>query len=291
MKIEKKVFNTLRRYGFLKNVPDSIYLKCLYYYNLGKKLNLKTPKTFNEKLQWLKINDRKPFYTMLVDKYEVKKYVADIIGQEHIIPTLGVWDTFDEIDFESLPEQFVLKCTHDSGGLVLCRDKKSLDIKKAKTKIEASLNNNYYYWGREWPYKNVKPRIIAEPYLDNGNGLGLVDYKFYCFDGVPKYLYVSEGLENHSTAKISFLNMDWTFAPFGRSDYKPFEKLPIMPEKFSQMESFASKLSKDFKFIRVDLYEIEGKVFFSELTFYPCSGMMPFNPPEYDEKIGELIKI
>lgn len=272
-------------------LPDEIYIKIKYYIKFKKTLNLKKPKTFNEKIQWLKLYDRKPEYSTMVDKFEAKKYVADRIGEEFIIPNLGVWEKFDDIDFEELPEQFVLKCTHDSGGLVICRDKSKFDIVASRNKINASLKSNYFYQGREWPYKNIKPRIIAEKYMEEDSSMSLTDYKFYCFDGVPKYLYVSTGLENHATASISFLTLDWKFAPFGRSDFKPFDTIPSKPTKLHEMLEIAARLSAGNKFLRVDLYQIKNRVYFSELTFSPCGGMMPFNPPEWDEKLGKLINL
>ncbi len=432
-------------YGLFNWMPDSLYLSLIYRLKMGKKLNLRNPKSFNEKIQWLKIHDRSPLYTTMVDKYEVKKYVASIIGEKYIIPTLGVWDKFDDIDFNNLPDQFVLKCTHDSGGLVICRDKSLLDKNAAKIKIERSMKHNFFWMGREWPYKNVKPRIIAEKYMEdtstkelrdykffcfggvakcmkidfnrfiehhanyydeNGNILkfgeiicppvydadvsipktfykrktfaetlsaekpflradfydingdiyfgeltfypatglgkfepeefdlrlgewlkipqnsggyilylgdciiqfipmkkdpqsqndnlvqGLTDYKFYCFNGKPQYLYISRGLENHRTACISFLKLDWNFAEFGRSDYRSFDKLPARPKNYEEMLQLCSVLAKKAgPFIRVDLYEINDIVYFSELTFSPCSGMMPFQPNEWDDKLGSYLDL
>ena len=393
-------------------------------------------------MQWLKIHNRKPEYTTLVDKYAAKQYVADRIGSQYIIPTLGVWDHFDDIDFDVLPDQFVLKCTHDSGGLVICKDKSRLNKKAAKRKIEHCLRRKYYYAHREWPYKDVKPRIIAEKYMTNGtseelndyklmcfngkvkatfvcssrfskDGLkvtfydtnwnrlpferythpaskteivkprtynemvtlverlaqdipfiradfyeisgktyfgeltffpasgfegfhpeewdkalgdwielpessgggylivgqgyllwihsktvqskaendGLTDYKFYCFSGKPEYLYVSDHMDQHEKAHISFADMDYHQAPFGRTDYKPFDELPPVPENFGAMKVLAAQLSKDVPYLRVDFYEIDHRVFFGELTFSPCSGLMPFKPEEWDKKLGSLIKL
>lgn len=227
----------------------------------------------------------------MVDKYEVKKIVAEKIGEEYIIPTIGVWSEFEEIDFNILPSQFVLKCTHDSGGIVIVRDKNKLDIKVAKKIINQSLKTNYFWQGREWPYKNVKPRIIAEKYMEDNDVDDLIDYKFYCVDGKEKFLYVSQGMENHETARISFLKTDWQFAPFKRSDYKSFEKLPKKPSQYKKMLQIARILSEDIPFLRVDLYQIQNQIYFSELTFSPCSGHMPFMPAEWDEKMGKLIKI
>lgn len=278
--------------GFYRYLPDEDYLKRKFRVKLGYPLDLAAPKTFNEKLQWLKLYDRKPEYTMMVDKYAVKNYVAEKIGEEYIIPTLGVWDHFDDIDFAMLPNQFVLKCTHDSGGLVICRDKNKLNLTEAKTRIEKSLKRDYYLVNREWPYKDVKPHIIAETFMQDETQIsGLRDYKFYCFHGEPKFLYISEGLENHSTASISFLNMDWTFAPFQRVDYKTLDQLPEKPKNYEKMVEIARMLSDGIPFLRVDLYEIAGKVYFSELTFTPCAGMTPFTPPQWDEELGKLLRL
>ncbi len=278
-----------RKYGMFKWIDDTTYLRILYRAVYRRKLNLNNPVLFSEKLQWLKLNDRKKLYSVMVDKYLSKKYVAKIIGESHIIPTLGVWDSFDEIDFNNLPNSYVLKCTHDSGGLVICRNN-DIDKEAARKKIQNSLKNNYYYLFREWPYKNVKPRIIAEKYMEN-NGGSLVDYKFYCFNGEPRFLYVSTGLENHKTARISFINMDWTFASYKRVDYKEFDVLPEKPKTFDEMVTIARKLSTGFKFLRVDLYEINGEVYFSELTFSPNSGCMVFKDPSSDVEIGKMLAL
>lgn len=273
-------------------MDDESYLKLSYKVLMGKKLDLNNPKKFSEKLQWLKLNDRQDIYTTMVDKYEVKEYVARKIGDEYIIPTLEVYSSFDEIDFSKLPENFVLKCTHDSGGNIVCRDKSKLDFLKSKKKIESTMKKNFYYAAREWPYKNVKPRIIVEQFMkDEKQRNGLIDYKFYCFHGKPQFLYVSEGLENHSTAKISFLNLDYSFADFQRPDYQHFRKLPVKPVNYNKMIEIATKLSQNIPFVRVDLYEINNKVYFSELTFSPCGGFMKFEPEKYDEKIGEMIDL
>ena len=244
--------------GFCRSMDDEEYLKRKFKVIMGKNLDLENPQTFNEKLQWLKIYDRKSIYTTLVDKYEAKKYVADIIGEEYIIPTLGVWEHFDEINFDELPNQFVLKCTHDSGGLVICKDKSKLDIKESKKKINKSLKRKYYYLHREWPYKDVKPRIIAETFKQQNYNLklsklpiGLMDYKFYCFNGVPKFLYISKGLENHKTANMNFLDLEWNKTEFQRNDYKEFDVLPQKPSKFEDMIKISTKLSQGIPFVRI----------------------------------------
>ena len=285
----KEIEQILINKGVLNFLSDESFLKVVFRFRMGKKIDLDNPKTFNEKLQWLKLYDRKPEYTKMVDKYEAKSYVANIIGEEYVIPTIGVYDKFSDIDFNSLPNQFVIKCTHDSGGVVICRDKSKLDIKKVNKRINKSLKRNYYYGGREWAYKDIKPQIIVEPYLENEKGKGLVDYKFFCFNSEPRYLYVSEGLENHSTASISFLDMDFKRAKFKRKDYKEFNTLPKKPVNFEKMKELARVLSKGKTFLRVDFYEVNNKIFFSELTFYPCSGFIPFEPEEYDKIIGDML--
>lgn len=280
--------NIMRLFAF---IPDKQYLQIMYRIRMGKMLNLDNPQTFNEKLQWLKLYDRRPEYTTMVDKYEAKKYVADKIGAEYIIPTLGVWDRFDDIDFDKLPNQFVLKCTHDSGGLVICRDKKSLDIQKTRKKIEKSLKTNFYWVGREWPYKNVKPRIIAEEYMEDEIDHELRDYKIYCFNGKPEFLYLSEGLENHATARISYVNLDWTPTKFKRNDYREFELLPHKPKHLDEMIKLAETLSQGLNFIRVDFYEINNRVYFGELTFSPGSGFTPFASNNDDLEIGRMLEL
>lgn len=209
----------------------------------------------------------------------------------YTIPTLGVWNSFDEIDWDSLPSQFVLKCNHDSGGLVICRDKSKLDMKAAKRKISKCLNTNYFWHGREWVYKNIKPRILAETYMENNGSEQLSDYKFYCFNGVAKCLYVSTGLEDHNTARIGFYDLNFEKLPFSRTDYLPFDNNPQKPEHFDEMIHIAEKLSEGFPFLRVDLYEINGKIFFSELTFIPCSGWMTLEPEEWDFILGSWLEL
>lgn len=290
------LFISLGHRGWFHWMDDETYLKIAYRVKMGKKLNLDPPVTFNEKLQWLKLHDRRPEYTTMVDKYEAKKWVADRIGGGDVIPTLGVWEHFDEIDFDKLPNQFVLKCTHDSGGLVIFRDKSQFDKEAARRKIETCLKHNFFWGQREWAYKAVQPRILAEVYMEDETARtmgskGLTDYKFFCFNGTPKFAYVSCGLEKHETAQISFLDMSWCFTDFRRSDYKPLSMIPPKPSQFDAMKNIAARLSKDIPFVRVDLYEVEGKVYFSEMTFYPCSGFLPFEPEKYDRALGDEIII
>lgn len=279
--------------GYLNWLPDSVYLKMRYYDRMGQHLHLERPITFSEKLQWLKLYDRKPIYSIMVDKYAVKRYVAEKIGDKYIIPnvTEKMWKRYEEIDFSHLPERFVLKCSHDSGGLVICTDKRTLNHEWAKRKLNTSMKNNYYLSNREWPYKNVELIIFAEEYQNMENAGGMIDYKFYCFNGEPQFLYVSQGLIDHKTAKMDFLSLDWKPMPFYREDYARFSdgELPSKPKTFSEMIDVARMLSALIPFVRVDLYEIEGQVKFSELTFSPCGGFMKFCPNEWDEKIGAML--
>lgn len=281
-----------------RRIPDKVALKMQYRVIMKQKLSLKKPRTFNEKIQWLKLNNRDPIYTKMADKHEVKKLIADYIGEQYVIPTIaGPFEHFDEIDFEKLPDQFVIKCTHDSAGLVICRDKKMLDKEAARKKIEASLNNNFYWRFREWVYKDIKPRIIVEKYMEDTTGKNanksLVDYKFFTFSGESKFLYISEGLEDHATAHISFFDLKGNILPFKRLDYAGFKKPPIMPTRLDEMAEIANKLAQKVgaPFLRVDLYEINGQIYFSELTFYPNGGLIPFDPIEYDRKIGDMLEL
>ena len=256
---------------------------------MGCNLDLENPKTFNEKLQWLKIHDRKPIYTTMVDKYEVKRYVADLIGEEYIIPTLSVWEHFDDIDFDKLPEQFVLKCTHDSGGLVICRDKNKFDKKAAKKKIEKCLKRNYYYQGREWPYKNVKPRILAEKYMEDNTTQELRDYKFFCFNGEVKALYIaSERQKSNIETKFDFFDTDFNHLDI-KNGHPNALVTPRKPVNFNKMKELSSKLSIGIPHLRVDFYEVDNKIYFGELTFSHMSGLMPFEPEEWDRVFGDWI--
>ncbi|MGN1014133.1 MAG: ATP-grasp fold amidoligase family protein [Butyricicoccus sp.] len=280
--------------GLLNWMPDKWYLQLMYKVRTGQTLHLKTPQTFNEKIQWLKLYDRRPEYTRMVDKLEAKQFASSLIGEEHIIPTIGVWERFDDITWDALPDQFVLKCTHDSGGLVICRDKKRHDWIEARKKIDASLKRNYFYHWREWPYKDVPPRIMAERLMSDEaeQTEGLIDYKFFCFHGEPKFLYVSQGLEDHATAAISFFDLNGDRLPFQRSDYREVEHFQI-PSRLEEMKEiarvFASHISSPF--VRIDLYEINGQVYFSEITFSPCGGALPFEPKHVDLELGQYIYI
>lgn len=288
-------FLILSGQGFYDNMDDEAYLKRKYKACMGKELNLDSPQTFNEKLQWLKLHACKPEYTMMVDKYAVRKYIANTIGKEYLIPLLGVWDNPDDIDFDSLPNQFVLKCNHNSGlGMCICKDKNKLDIAKVKAELRKGLQQDYYLSNREWPYKNVARKIIAEKFMEDDNDnadLGLIDYKFFCFNGTPKFAYVAQGAAKAYKSKINMMDLEWKSMPFQRTDHPQFEKVPDKPINFQKMVELSKILAKDIPFVRVDFYEINSKLFFGELTFFPGSGYIPFEPEEWDYKLGEWIRL
>ena len=276
--------------NFFWFLSDKTYLKLKYRIVVGKKLDLKNPKTFNEKLQWLKLYDRKPIYTTMVDKYEAKKFVASIIGEEYIIPTLGVYNHFDEIDFDKLPNQFVIKCTHDSGGVVIVKDKEELDIEKAKKKIEKCLKRNYFYSNREWPYKNVKPRIIIEKYMVDNSQKELKDYKLFCFNGTPKITLVCSERFSSDNMCETFFDVNWKLYSFTENNHRVDATIK-KPKTFDKMLEFSKKLSKNISFVRIDWYEIEKKIYFGEITFFPASGYEKFVPEEFGEEFGAWIKL
>lgn len=271
-------------------LPDSFYLHLQYFYHFHRVLNLKSPRTYNEKLQWLKLYDRRPEYTIMVDKYLAKNYVAKEIGEKYIIPTIGVWKTVDEIDWDSLPNQFVLKWNHDSGSIVICKDKTKLDKTRAIQILRRNEHSSGYWYGREWPYKNVIPRIIAEKYLEDEDG-ELKDYKFFSFNGETKAMFIATDRYNpQEDTKFDFFDTNFNHLPFTNGHPNSAHKLN-KPENFELMIQLASKLSKGYPHIRVDFYEIKGEVYFGELTLYHWSGFVPFNPPKYDELFGGWINL
>jgi len=284
---------------FIKNLalkishflPDRLYLQLKYLQRMHKLLNLKDPQTFSEKLQWLKLYDRNPLYTTLVDKYAVKKWVGDKIGEQYIIPTLGVWNNFDEIDFDKLPDQLVLKTTHDSGGVVICRDKKRFDKQSARLKLTKSLKHDYFYHGREWPYKNVPHRIIAEKYLLDKATQELRDYKFFCFNGYVDNVMVCVDRAKGNT-KFYFFNKDWELLRLNeRGKTAPADFTLEKPASVEKMFELAGILSKNIPFSRVDLYSCNNQIYFGEMTFYPQSGFDRKLLPETDSYFGKLINL
>ena len=283
------LFGVILRRSFGKWMDNRSFIKWEYFSGMGKFPNLENPTTYNEKLQWLKLNDIHEEYSLLVDKYEAKKVVAEKIGEEYIIPTLATYNNFDEIDFNQLPNQFVLKTTHDSGGVVVCPDKSKLDKKAARKKLEKSLKNNYFYEHREYPYKKIKPRIIAEQYMVDESGTELKDYKFFCFDGECKMLFIATD-RSIGDVKFDFYDTKFNHLPFVQGH--PWTNREIQkPNGFEKMIELAEKLGKGYPHVRVDLYDINGKIYFGELTFFHFSGNVPFEPQEWDYKIGEWLKL
>lgn len=275
--------------GVLKLIDDRLYLKLVYRFKMGKRLNLKNPETFNEKLQWLKLNNRKDIYTTMVDKSEVKKYVAEKIGEEYIIPTLGVYDNFDDIDFCKLPREFVIKCTHDSGGIVVCKDKSKLDVEKTRKKIDQCLKRNFYYFGREWPYKNVVPRIIVEKCLSDSGG-DLKDYKFFVFNGKMQCFKVD--FNRFTKHQANYYDVDAKLLRFGEKVCPPdFSKKIDIPKNYKKMIKLAEKLAEDVPFMRVDFYNVNGKIYFGEITLYPADGFGKFVPEKWDKKLGKMLDL
>lgn len=265
---------------------DEKYIKLVYWFCFHKKLNLDTPQTFSEKLQWLKLNCKNEKYTELVDKASVKKYVCRLIDEKHIIPTLGVWNKFNDIDFNRLPNQFVLKCTHNSGGLVICKDKSCLNFDKTRYQINRCLRSNYFWGSREYPYKEVNPKIIAEKFMVDESGKELKDYKFYCFNGIPKLLLIVSG--RGIDTRFDFFDMDFNHLDIQKSHPNAITKL-AKPACFSEMITICEKLSENIPFVRVDLYNINETPYFGELTFFPGSGNEPWNPEEWDYKLGNWL--
>lgn len=268
---------------------DEKFIKMKWKLCMNYPLNLDNPKTFNEKLQWIKLYDRKPIYTAMVDKYEAKKYVANIIGEEHIIPTIAVYDKVEDIDFDKLPNQFVLKWTHDSGGLVICKDKSKLNVDEARKKLKKGERSHYFWRTREWPYKNVRPRIIAEQYMEDESGYELKDYKIFCFDGEP--LVIQLDFDRFKEHKKNLYSPEWELLPFS-FNYPSHPEIKFeRPQKLDEMLKLARKLSKSIPFLRVDLYWTGERIYFGELTFFPAGGMGKFKPEEWDYKMGERIKL
>ena len=272
-------------------LPDKWMLSLRYYQFSGKWMDWRHPRTFNEKIQCLKRCDRRQECVMQADKCAVKDWVAEKVGPAYVVPTYGIWERAEDIDFDALPDRFVLKCNHDSGSVVLCTDKASFDRASARQKLKTALQRDFSRSGGEWVYKHIPRKVFAEQYLDARDAGGLMDYKFFCFNGVPEYLYVSSGMENHATARVNFFYPDWSVAPFTRSDYPSMDLLPPKPACLDEMLRLCRVLSEGHPFVRVDLYWVNGQVYFSEMTFYPNGGYIPFLTEEMDEAAGAYLKI
>lgn len=272
-----------------RRIPDPLYIQLRYFYRFHHFCNLRDPQTYNEKLQWLKLNYRVAADAKLVDKYEVKRWVAERIGDTHLIPTLGIYDSVDEIDFEALPDSFVLKCTHDSGGVELVRDKSEIDELQIRENLQRSMSRTYFFSGREPHYLRIPPRIIAEPYVEDDDLGQLRDYKFFCFDGEVKALFVAS---DRATGKVKFDYFDADFTSLGiRQPYPNSEVPPQKPPLFLEMVRLAEDLSKGHPHVRVDLYEANGNIYFGELTFFHFSGFQPFKPARWDRTWGDWLTL
>lgn len=287
IKNPKKLIIFLASKGII-NYDDEKYLKFVYKEKMNKELDLDNPKTYNEKLQWLKIHDRKDEYTKMVDKYSVREYIKETIGEEYLIPCLGVYNDVNEIDFDKLPNQFVLKTTHDSGTAIICKDKTKLDKEKTIKKLNKSMKRKYFYLWREWPYKNVKPRIIAEKYMQDENNSSLIDYKIYCFDGQPKMMFTIR--DRDIGAKSDFYDMDFNKLDI-QQEYPNSEITMNKPNQLQEMIDLCKILSKNIPHVRVDFYIIDNKLYFGELTFFDSAGMAKFTPEKYDEILGSYIDL
>ena len=269
-------------------MSDRLHLEMTYLICKRQHLDLNNPKTFNEKLQWLKLYDRNPLYTLLVDKYRVKQWVANKIGSEHVIPTLAVYQSADEIDIEKLPDKFVLKCNHDSGSVIICKDKASFDFEKAKRKLEKCLSIDTSGQFGEWAYRNVPRCIIAEQYMEEEGEEDLMDYKWFCFDGVPRIMYMSRDHAEHATT--DFFDMDYQHLPI-RMQAPPSKILPTKPKEFENMKQLAAMLSAGIPQVRVDFYVINKRIYFGEMTFYHCGGMVDVQPYEWTVRMGDMIQL
>ena len=291
MVILRKINTFLSVKGFFVFLSDEAFLKMRYRLSTGKKLDLSNPKTFNEKIQWLKIHNKNPEYTPMVDKVLVKEYVASVIGEEYVVPTIGVWDDPYDIDFDALPNQFVLKCNHDSGGNVICHNKADLDTQNVLKKLRKTQKRSAYNSGREWPYKNVKRKILAETYLEDAQTQELRDYKFFCFNGEAKLLFIASDRQTKGVeTKFDFFDMNFVHLPI-INGHPNSDEPPKKPENFALMQELACKLSKGIPHVRVDFYEVNGKVYFGELTFFHWGGFMPFEPEAWDEILGGWIDL
>ncbi len=277
----------------LSFLPDKLYLRIFYFSTTGKLINFKTPKGFNEKLQWLKVNDRRPEYTKLVDKLAVREHIANVLGEEYLFPLLGKWESFEEIDFNTLPEQFVLKCNHDSGSTKVIKSKSSLtqsDFEEMRAFYTKRLSRDFFYAGREYPYKGIKPYIIAEQLMtdENDKEKSIEDYKFFCFNGIPKIMFVAT--DRATDCKFDFYDMDFNHLDL-INIHPNTDKHIEKPKMFDEMKEIAAKLSKGMRHVRIDLYELNGKIYFGEYTFFHGGGFQLCQPPEWEHRLGDWIDL
>lgn len=287
-KLFRTGFAFASEWGLLNFIPDKLFLKIYYRIYMGRRLNLENPQTYTEKLQWLKLYDRNPVYTDLCDKYKVRSYVAEKIGDSHLIPLIAVWDKPDEIDFSRLPDSFVLKCNHDSGGVVIVKNKRDLNEGQVRRLLKTHLKENFFWKGREWPYKNIQKKIVAEQFMVDESGYELKDYKFFCFNGKCKAVFIAT--DRGTDTRFDFYDTDFRHLNIINGHPMADKKIE-KPEKFEEMIILAERLSEGFPQVRVDLYNINGEIYFGEMTFFHWGGKIPFEPEEWDYTFGNWIDI
>ncbi len=281
-----KIYN-YDNYRFAPLFPEKMYLKVLFKNRMNSKLDLKNPKTFSEKLQWLKLYDRKPEYATMVDKAEVKKYISEKLGEEYLIPTIGIYESVAEIPFDDLPEKFIIKCTHDSGSVFICDKKKDINFDEIKTKLTQNLKTPFFYCSGEWVYKNVKPQVIVEEFISDENGNSPVDYKFFCFNGVMEIFKID--YNRFTKRAANYYNKKCELLEIGKVNSIPDPTIKLdLPDNFKEMVEITEKLSKGIPFLRVDLYSVNNRIYFGELTFYPSSGIEAF-VGDGDNIMGDLL--
>lgn len=293
-KLQKYVHNPLLLYSLATSrgltcwVPDELHLKMMHRAHVGRWPNLDKPRTFNEKLQWLKLNDHNPLYNTLVDKYTVKQWVANRIGSEYVTKTYARWDSTRDVDISSLPERFVLKTNHDCGGIAICRDRATFDLEAALSKLSKHLSTNYYWGSREWPYKDVKPCVFAEEYLEPDASGDLPDYKLFCFSNSKIITLLITDRFTKAGVTQTFFDEEWHLMELTEGGHPTRPNSP-KPKFFDEMKRLASILSSDLPFVRVDFYESEGRLLFGEMTLYPKSGFECFDPEEWNIRLGSWI--
>lgn len=286
-----RMLERFERWGWLDRLDDKTFGEIQYYTIFGERLNLKNPQTLNQKLQWLKLYDRRSNYVTLADKYQVRNFVSDRIGEGYLVKLYGVYETFDEIDFDDLPSKFVLKPNHTSGDYFLCQDKSQINYGELGEKVNYWLNRDYFIKHREWPYKNIERKIICEEFLTGDDERGLLDYKFLCFNGEPKYVQIFSYRMAGRTMAFDTYDLDWNLTPYSGKTYKSTGTKMQKPDNLDEMIGLARKLAKDIPFVRVDFYNPQGKIFFGEMTLYPGAGTARFDPYEADEVYGKLLTL
>lgn len=281
----QRVIVKLAREGVFNFLPDKPFLKLLFLARMGKKLDLRNPKTFNEKIQWLKINDRSPRYVDLVDKEKAKEIIKELLGEEYVVPLIGSWDSVEKIDFDALPDKCVLKCNHDQGSTLMFDREKGVDEDELRKYYRKRLLRSAFDSTREWPYKNISPRVICEPFLCED----IIDYKIFCFNGEPGMVNIGQKSIKDHIMHITFLDTQWDKMPFQRSDFEPVKEVPQKPENYEKMLEIARKLAQGTDFVRIDLFNVGDRIYFSEFSLYPTSGYIKFEPEFGDEILGEKI--